>query len=372
VDFTVLRQPNTQQLETLVARLESLVRDHEGPDALLESSTNDDAPYLDADAYTSYLDKMNMDGSLSTGMGLPMDSLSSQQGLSSLFNPSPLISNSYYSTNQTASLQDLLQTQPGRPDDVDEELHKQIMSQELGFQQQSEEFLSHLLSTNETTGRDAAYRLREQRRIQEQRQFLEQLDREMQDLENELEETTSRPNASVCSKCGCALTPTEVERSEKICSVCFADQIASSSDMRFLEQPSFRRPYQDSYRMQRPPNQSAGNVSKGQRQNNFVESRRVPVSDDSNQLALKRQVAALQQQVQKYKRQSELAERQVEDLEAENHKLRQLVAELEVGIKVEQEQPVQSGPWMQVVDPDTGEVFYWNEETEEMSWEPPE
>jgi hypothetical protein len=27
------------------------------------------------------------------------------------------------------------------------------------------------------------------------------------------------------------------------------------------------------------------------------------------------------------------------------------------------------GPWSKVIDPDTGEVFYWNEETEEMRWE---
>jgi hypothetical protein len=26
-------------------------------------------------------------------------------------------------------------------------------------------------------------------------------------------------------------------------------------------------------------------------------------------------------------------------------------------------------PWVEVMDPDTEEIFYWNEETEEMRWE---
>jgi len=33
------------------------------------------------------------------------------------------------------------------------------------------------------------------------------------------------------------------------------------------------------------------------------------------------------------------------------------------------QKPKFPSPWLEVVDPDTKEVFYWNEETEEMRWE---
>lgn len=34
-----------------------------------------------------------------------------------------------------------------------------------------------------------------------------------------------------------------------------------------------------------------------------------------------------------------------------------------------EEGPAAASPWTEVIDPDTGETFYWNEETEEMKWD---
>jgi hypothetical protein len=84
------------------------------------------------------------------------------------------------------------------------------------------------------------------------------------------------------------------------------------------------------------PNKSHDSSSKPR-----VEQKDTPVSSDGDDIAmLKQEVAALQDELLHLK----------ED---------KFIPEAEEA----------TGTWSQVIDPDTGEVFYWNEETEEMRWE---
>jgi transcription elongation GreA/GreB family factor len=89
---------------------------------------------------------------------------------------------------------------------------------------------------------------------------------------------------------------------------------------------------------------------------------------------------ALQQQAEKYKRQLQIAERQTQLAQEESMRLARMVAELKdrlanagVGDEASSDTDVDettdgitTEPWMTVTDPDTGDVFLWNEITGEI------
>jgi hypothetical protein len=436
-----IRKPTTNQLEQLVSQLEAVIVDNEGPEALekMKESNDDDAPYLDASAYANYRNSVNEDGSLTPAGGLPMDFPSTgsvngsndqttRQHLKALVNPQPEIPDSYYTSKGEATMEDLFSTQQRQPDEVDEDLHNQIMAQEVGFQKQSELFQGYLQKGDEASGEAAAYMLREQRRRKEQEEMLLKLEREMNDLDETLakNDDPSQPNSSkqlslkMCPKCKCPLTQVEIEsgQGDGMCQVCYGDLIAQTSDMRFLDAPpveytpftklSYRQspsPSSSSYsrptrRIETPvPSRRATSGPARQKQDSGSDQA-VPKSDaksasaekkpaggnppsqsktvnreDGEVAQLKRQIVAFQQQVQKYRQQAEVAETKAQEVEQENLRLLQAVAELQDKLESAAKPPegsegvVVEAPWMEVIDPDTGDVFYWNEDTEEMRWD---
>ena len=394
----ILQEPSTDQLDQLMSKMESLVVQAKGPEAL-DDSDSDDAPYLDADAYTNYRSNINVDGSLTPQGGVPMDFSTNdmtRNNLKALVNPTPEIPDSYYTSNRDATLEDLFQTKQKRADEVDENLHDKIMAQEQGFQQQSAMFQDYL--SGEAEGEDAAYMLRQQRRQQEEREMLLKLEQEMSELDEFLEQEPKKLDLIVCSKCGCPLTQVEIETGPKdqTCQVCYGDMIAETSDMRFLDAApveysprSYRSTSQGPPRRRETPAPVRAAISSPRRdeQTKLAPSEKSkpprPSTTANNQetvvaiAQLKRQAAALHQQVQKYKQQAEVAERQVREAEKENLRLRTKVYELEENLaqagvieaEADSVDETVDGPWMAVTDPDTGEVFYWNEDTEEMKWE---
>jgi hypothetical protein len=211
-----------------------------------DDDDDDDAPYLDDEAYTNYRDYINPDGSLTrtskdmwsgvtddasfnnkdkndmdysntnnnnnNNMGTP-SSKRNNANWNALVNPRPDIPDSYYSSASTAepdaTLEQLLEITPRGADEVDEDIHKQIMANEQGFQQQSKLFQDFL--SGDAEGNDTAYMLREQRRRQEETETLLKLEQEMGDLAEFLDKEPREVNLILCSKCNCPLTTTEIE-----------------------------------------------------------------------------------------------------------------------------------------------------------------
>eukprot|EP00545_Synedropsis_sp_CCMP1620_P007236 CAMPEP_0119012094 /NCGR_PEP_ID=MMETSP1176-20130426/6079_1 /TAXON_ID=265551 /ORGANISM="Synedropsis recta cf, Strain CCMP1620" /LENGTH=439 /DNA_ID=CAMNT_0006965001 /DNA_START=386 /DNA_END=1702 /DNA_ORIENTATION=- len=286
----LMQDRTTDQLQQLLSQLEAVIVDNEGPQALNDDDEENDAPYLDESAYANYRNSVNPDGSLTPPGGVPMDFPSAstnmksagsksydqttRKNLKALVNPKPEIPDSYYTANQNAApptLEDLFSIQLPQADAVDEDLHKQIMAQEEGFQNQSKLFQSYLQNGDEASGEDAAYMLREQRRRKEQEELLLKMEREMAELDDTLNSdppSSKEINVILCTKCKCALRQVEIESSQGdgMCQVCYGDMIAQTSDMRFLDAPpvefskssyrqqsNYRQKPSSNYRQQPPP-----------------------------------------------------------------------------------------------------------------------
>jgi len=92
---------------------------------------------------------------------------------------------------------------------------------------------------------------------------------------------------------------------------------------------------------------------------------------------LKVRVAVFQQQLQKYKKQVIELQRERKEVMEENIQLRTKILQLENDLLQERERVKAdvrndgdiAGSWLEVKDPDTGDLFFWNEETDEMKWE---
>lgn len=461
---SIMEQPTTSELEQLVSQLESIIVDNEGPEALTELADNDsDAPFLDSNAYANYRTTVNQDGSLKPSAGTPMDFPSvagnnkayntndrtTRRNLRALVNPAPQSPDSYYTStakkgnSAEPTIEDLFAVKPRQANEVDEDLHRQIMAQEKGFQQQSKEFEGYLRDGDEASGAKAANMLREQRRRKDQEELALKLDREMSELGDILMNAPDpkEVKANPCTKCKCPLSQMELAsgKGNGLCQLCYGDMIASTSDMRFLDapptdfsksspyrsspysgnnrqqssynnnnrqsrqqssQPNRQQPSRQSRRVETPiptrtvsappssslspsmkqQQQNSSGQPDGQQQTRPPQKKSSPATkrkEDTEMSNLRRQVVALQQQVQKHRRQEEAAAEKAEEREREILRLRQLVLELEDKLsaiapessETKSDETGVQAPWMEVVDPDTGEIFYWNEETEEMRWE---
>ena len=246
---SMLQDATTDQLSNLVSQMETLLEDLK--DDGDEGSGTYDAPYLDAETYTNYRNNLNEDGSLNPTRGMPADFKAFGSNLKELLDSKPEIPDSYYTTNAAIDdkmplLEQLFQTKPRGGDELDEDMHNRIMAQEEGFQHQSASFQKYLMQTalESPTGsagwQDAAYKVKEQRRREEETEQLQKLEKEMEEFATILDNGPLEANSVVCSKCGCMLSPMEIESSSKypICQVCYGDTIAETSDMRFLDAPS--------------------------------------------------------------------------------------------------------------------------------------
>ena len=246
---SLLQDATTDQLSNLVSKMETLLGD------VKDDGDGDigtyDAPYLDAETYTNYRANLNDDGSLNPARGMPQDFKSYGRNLKALIDSKPEIPDSYYTTNNAIDermplLEQLFQTKPPGSQEVDQDLHNQIMAQEEGFNHQSASFQKYLMQTATDSAmgspgwKDAAYDLKEQRRRQEETEMLLKLEKEMEELADVLDKEPQEINVIVCSKCGCLLSRAEIESSgqKPTCQVCYGETIAETSDMRFLDAPS--------------------------------------------------------------------------------------------------------------------------------------
>ena len=291
---------------------------------------------------------------------------------------SPNVPSSFLSTNsnnEEPTLESLLQQTPQDPSATSEDLHRKVFEQEEGFLNQSEVFRKSLGTDGSAAAFEAA-RLRrgaDYRRRQEQ--AISKLEQEIADFEAHLYESPKSADEK-CFKCGCALSEEEMQHfrgmkdapaSRRLCSVCYGDLLVAKSDRSFFRDdvviPQRNSSSSRGIRGQRPmivrPTRRIGHdLSPPRRANNT----NAPQSE-----ALRAPLASIppkaQQQTQPS---SEMLQEDLQDMRDE------FVPD-DVGMNHEscwQDSSEESTvPWLKVIDPDTGEVFYWNEETEEMKWE---
>lgn len=400
-----MKQLSSEKLEDLVEKMKSIISEKEGQDALEDTLKGDDgdAPFLEPEAYINFRNNLNVDGSLSQ-----------QSSYDSLFNSNakPLVNDrldlpdSYFTTNITATsdaslLEKIFESKPKSVDDVDEDLHRQIMSGEEAFQKQSKEFQEFLQGETSEKAQEAAFMARQKLIADQQRNAIDRLENEMLEFQQNLDEKESKKDekTALCPECNLPLSQNEIDSGKKgrICQICLANKIASNSDVSFSQgrkendtTKSAHKSYRnDSLKLSRPFTRIASQGYEKKMSRSSIEntssasaSLKTPSqkSDPSNVFPgkdevknLRMRILALQQQLQKYRRNIEVLQRAKLAEEEENTRLRQQISQLEKGLldsKNEKENENDNeASWVEVTDPDTGETFFWNEDTEEMKWE---
>jgi hypothetical protein len=332
-----------------------------------DDSDEDDADsdlegwFLDTDDYVNSRNHLNPDGSLDLDSHSSVDEDYRMLTESLLRMQAPNVPASFLPHDkQELTLENLLQqTTPQDPSAISEELHRKVFEQEEGYLNQSEIFRKSLTGDSAASLEAAQWRRgADYRRRQEK--ALDKLNQDIDDFEAHLLlQDESRKNKVKCFKCGFALSPEEVEHtkamqtSQRLCSLCYGDLLVAKSDVSFFRdaappppfrqgnRPTWRANETYGYRSKTPNNAIAQNVpNRSRAAAPRVEQRDAP-SDGDDIERLKQEVKALQDELHHWK------ENDLTPAEAEEA----------------------TGPWSQVIDPDTGEVFYWNEETEEMKWE---
>mmetsp|Transcript_16395 Transcript_16395/g.24800 ORF Transcript_16395/g.24800 Transcript_16395/m.24800 type:complete len:523 (+) Transcript_16395:106-1674(+) len=407
---SLMEQLSSEKLEDLVDKMKSIIFEKEGPDALKDTLKDDgDAPFLEPEAYTNFRDNLNVDGSLSQ-----------QSRNDSLFNSNdkPLVNDrlnlpdSYFTTNVTATsdaslLEKIFESKPKSVDDVDEDLHQQIMSGEEAFQKQSKEFQEFLKGETSEKAQEAAFMARQKLIADQQRNAIDRLENEMLEFEQKLDEKESKKleKTALCPECNLPLSQNEIDAGNRgrMCRICLANKIASKSNVSFSQgrrendtTNSAHKSYRnDSLKPSRPftripsrsyerkmsrssiENASSSSASLKTPSQKRDPSNLFPGKDEVKNLRMR--ILALQQQLQKYRRNIEVLQREKLAEEEENIRLRHQISQLEKGLldsKNEKENENENenendneASWVEVTDPDTGETFFWNEDTEEMKWE---
>ena len=363
--------PNLEELvESFERTNEGIVRDYpEYPGRWIDDTDDDDDDdadsdfdgwFLETDSYVNSRDHLNPDGSLNL---VSIDTVDDEYRFvteSLLRMQTPNVPSSVMSDNEL-TLESLLQQRPQDPSTTSEELHRKVFEQEEGYFNQSEIFRRSLIDA--TAALEAARWRRGANYRRRQEEAISRLDTEISDFEAHLDEHVLDQNKVKCFRCNCGLSPEEVEHTKstkaslRLCSLCYGDLLVAKSDPSFFRdesspfaQNNFRQNPRSSSRKEirqlrnKTPIAMASNIPNKLHDSSSEpkrEQKDKPVSSDGDDIAmLKQEVAALQDELLHLK----------ED---------RLIPEAEKA----------SGPWSQVVDPDTGEVFYWNEETEEMTWE---
>jgi len=393
----------TKQLENLVAKLESIVVDSEGPDALAQQ--DGDSPFLDPEIYVNYRTNINTDGSLSpSGKDIipsKPEFSSDEVKMKDFTISTPDLPASYYTSSTTSKadatlLENLIQKKPRSVNDQDENLHKEIMAEEGGFEMQSKTFLEYLQNGTSESGEKASSLIRQEHEREEKEKIFLNLEKEMKELQLSLDRKKQDKDLKVmvCSSCNLPLTQFEIDsgKEESMCQICYAKDVVAHSDMSFLDDSTVedRTPFLRAKSYSNQKLKSIRSTSKVENpthdqvtaQNPNIDKSSFSSSMTASKLGidvkqLKVRVAVFQQQLQKYKKQVIELQRERKEVMEENIQLRTKILQLENDLLQERERVKAdvrndgdiAGSWLEVKDPDTGDLFFWNEETDEMKWE---
>jgi len=352
-----------------------------------------DGWFLDENDYINSRSHLNPDGSLSLNESDDITNTAADEEYQKLTEnllrvQSPNVPSSLLSpNNDKLTLESLLQQTPQDPNATSEELHRQVFEQEEGYLKQSEVFRKSLGADGSQAAVEAARLRRGAEYRKRQDEAISKLNKEIADFEAHLNDTPKEGMREKCFKCGCALSEEELKQfrsqndapaSRRLCSVCYGDLLVAKSDKSFFRDvavaPGKSGPYPRRSRRQppmngRPPAKRRDNVLpptrrtvsppmsniRGQPPVAKSKERSVTVDMERDDIEmLKKEVMALKDELQRVKHDGEF----LAGDEGGSGEVWEESPELEA-----------NWPWSQVIDPDTGEIFYWNEETEEMKWE---
>jgi hypothetical protein len=381
-----------------------------------------DGWFLDEDDYIHSHNHLNPDGSLSldditssnAAMNTSVDKDYQKLSEKLLQMQSPNVPASFLSSSQNDSendndveptLETLLQQRLQDPSATSEELHQQVFAREEGYLNQSRVFLESLGSSDESSqaALEAARLRRGANYRKRQDEAISKLNAEIANFEadflNKQEFFQNSNTQEKCFKCGCALSPQELQQfrakrdaqaSKRLCSVCYGELLVANSDKSFFRDDviAFSRNNR-SFRKGRERWQTNVNTS-GQATPNRKRdtARRSPTRRQSISPPIPRprkptvSRPTLGQSTTTTTTTpgtpdgngDDDVESLKEEVKALQDKLRQINNNDDSAIAPEDDEKKESpgdnmGLWTQVVDPDTGDVFYWNEDTEEMKWE---
>lgn len=360
-----------------------------------------DGWFLDESAYANSRSHMNPDGSLNLEggadstemMDITADSEYQKVTENLLRMASPNVPASFLSNREEEepTLESLLQQTPPDPSATSEELHKQVFKQEEGFLKQSKIFLESLGTDGSKAAAEAARLRRGAEYRKRQEEAISKLYKEIDDFEAHLNDDISKPVEERCFKCGCPLSPQELEQfrsrqlpaSRRLCSVCYGDLLVAKSDKSFFRDDiviprSKNVPYRP---RQRPVNTKTPTPRRRDFQRLSAPTRRQTISPPPQPSTLRRKPPVLEVKPRSPERRAditvsnddkddiELLKREVKELKDELHNMKDYNEDDDIDNGSSQNGEDSSGHWSQVIDPDTGEVFFWNDETEEIKWE---
>ena len=296
--------------------------------------------------------------------------------------------------------------QQQRQDDptLSEEIHRQIFENETGFYNQSQIFLESLTNTTmagkaNVERRGRYYRTRQEQAIQSLNEQIEEFEAVL--LSQQQEQSRSSNDSMQCTQCHCRLSQEEINNPaskennhEPICRICYMERLVSNSkrnDIDRIQQQRNINRAATTYTTYRP----IGDIPINIRRYTTVKT---PVSSSVPTGPLP--IAAVGVQT------NESMSRPPETIIG-NHDLTMVTDQrydatnstdviayggnggelndddIPSSMLLEEIQRTDTSanydnpsdnkniiyPWVEVMDPDTEEIFYWNEETEEMRWE---
>ena len=385
--------------------------------ALEQDEENDDALFLDPDLYVKSRERINPDGSIRQSDNADDDDShwdatidqKYREVLQKYMETIPVVPDTFEDATAGSQsdagvnrnrndakneptmddLWNLLRQRGPHPYDAAtaEELHRQVFAEEEGHLQQSPVFRESLLDGGKAEAAAAERRGRAFRQRQEE--TLRQLEREMEEFENTTlptlptlpslqpaPETTTAMEKNEpkqqeqleqqqqCSKCRCLLSNKELSaarlrqrhESSFLCRVCYRQDVllvaASRQNSRQLE----------------PENSRSGRLSPNNdtTTTNNNNGSKIPAAVWTNQLSnstLYRSSLHIRPPVSVPEPIATPPQQQPTTVQGTSNNA------AAISTTASRELPDDNSPWLAVVDPDTKEVFYWNEETGEMCWE---
>jgi hypothetical protein len=310
--------------------------------------------------------------------------------------------------NDMASLDELWSTitqiqaqQQQRQNDptISEEIHRQIFENEAGFYNQSQIFLESLTNTTmagkaNVERRGRYYRTRQEQAIQSLNEQIEEFEALL--FAQQHEQSAAKDEYGQCKQCHCRLSEEEINNpaskdnnKEPICRICYMERLVSSSKQNDIAQNQ-----RDSSRTTATytANHRTGVIPLNTRRYTTLKSfdNTVPavqrfndsvVVEDNNSTPLpETMISNLDQSMVFNERYDALTNSTVatahngnitDDNNYSSMLLEEETQHTDVSVEFENFSDNENliYPWVEVMDPDTEEIFYWNEETEEMRWE---
>jgi hypothetical protein len=276
------------------------------------------------------------------------------------------------STNDSSTIDDLwsmigalqLRQNNSSIDDLSQDLHHQIFQNEGGFYNQSSVFLESLTNTSKATEANIERRGRNFRNRQQE--AIAALNQQIVEMESLLLKQMKKPcsKRQRCCQCNSFLSDEELRKGDAsieatanaICRVCYMEELLTKSKRLDMERLSKRQPRA---RTALQPYRRSGNLSKNSKEVAFMRTYQNVSHGGNRDLHDRSSVDSDLQQLR-----SELASSQ-----SINTSTLQNTTVDHIPVAETTMMSVSIHPWVEMIDPDTNEIFYWNEETEEMRLE---